>query len=288
MATHGSGDDLGRFGELAYRLFDRLPMWAGLAIPFGVFIATLETAEALLGAWRSSLPWLRPALVYDVFAFGLVPLIAFTFAFLVSELAFITYISKGGRWKLLHLQKSLRDIRSLPPRDFERLVGAAYEQMGYRVDYAVEGQDGGFDLLMRRGSEKALVQCKNWYRGWTGVSEVRELYGVATSEGAAKSIFVTSGVFTEEAIAFAKRKPLELLDGEDLLTLIDSIHGSSVSRPTGARSVSSIPILDVNSEKRCPICGAPTIRKTAHRGEHAGTPFWSCSRFPDCAGIAPG
>jgi hypothetical protein len=34
----------------------------------------------------------------------------------------------------------------------------------------------------------------------------------------------------------------------------------------------------------CPQCHAPMVRKTARRGRHAGEPFWSCSRFPQCRG----
>ena len=34
----------------------------------------------------------------------------------------------------------------------------------------------------------------------------------------------------------------------------------------------------------CPECGSPMRKITARKGPHAGRPFWSCSRYPDCKG----
>jgi restriction system protein len=287
MAPHGSGYDFGWFGERAYRLFGRLPEWIGFTIPIALFVGLLEGGEALLFYLRGSTGWLGSDAMYRFWALWVAPILAFLIAIVVFEMALLTYVLKSGRWKLLHLQKSMQDIRSLPPREFERLVGAAYEQQGYRVDYANDGKDGGIDLIMRRGAETVLVQCKNWYRGWTGAPEVRELYGVLTSEHGSKAVFVTSGVFSDEAIAFARAKPLALIDGEALLDMIETVQESVRPLADRPRIAESPKELDLNVGKLCPICGSATVRKTARRGENAGTAFWSCSRFPDCYGIAP-
>ena len=286
MAKHGSGQDLGRFGELSYRFFRRLPDWVGFAVPIGLFLVVLGLGDALAGTLHRSVGWLRADSTYEAFVFWVIPLLAFLAALLVFEMALITYFLRTGRWKLLHLQSSMRDIRSLSPRDFERLVGAAYEQQGYSVGYAAGGQDGDIDLMMRRGRETALVQCKNWYRSWTGVPEVRELFGVMTAEKATRGILVTSGVFSDEAIAFAKGKPLHLVDGEALHEMIESVQGS-VGTPKKEMRAPALPAAALNNEKLCPICKSATIRKVARRGDNAGNSFWSCSRFPQCYGIAP-
>ena len=34
----------------------------------------------------------------------------------------------------------------------------------------------------------------------------------------------------------------------------------------------------------CPKCGAPMRKRTARSGPNAGSPFWGCSRWPDCDG----
>jgi len=37
----------------------------------------------------------------------------------------------------------------------------------------------------------------------------------------------------------------------------------------------------------CPECGKPMRLRTARKGPHAGTSFWSCSGYPDCLGTRP-
>ncbi len=47
-------------------------------------------------------------------------------------------------------------------REFELLVGEAYRLQGYRVTETGGGADGGIDLALTKGTEKFLVQCKQW------------------------------------------------------------------------------------------------------------------------------
>lgn len=50
-------------------------------------------------------------------------------------------------------------------RDYERYTGWRYENMGYLVTYngILSGkQDGGIDLVCKKGSEILLIQCKCW------------------------------------------------------------------------------------------------------------------------------
>ncbi len=64
-------------------------------------------------------------------------------------------------------------------REFERLVGEAYRLQGYQVtETGGGGADGGIDLVLTKGNEKFLVQCKQWKAYKVGVEVVRELYGV--------------------------------------------------------------------------------------------------------------
>ena len=43
------------------------------------------------------------------------------------------------------------------------------------------GTDGGVDLVLRRGNDKFLVQCKQWKAFKVPVQPMRELYGVMTA-----------------------------------------------------------------------------------------------------------
>ena len=90
------------------------------------------------------------------------------------------------------------------------------------------GADGGVDLVLRKGREKFLVQCKQWRAFKVGVAVVRELYGVMAAKGAAGGFVVTSGSFTEEAIEFASGRNVTLVDGPKLFGLIRQAQGAGL------------------------------------------------------------
>jgi four helix bundle suffix protein len=35
----------------------------------------------------------------------------------------------------------------------------------------------------------------------------------------------------------------------------------------------------------CPLCGKPTVLRTAKSGKNAGKQFWGCTAYPDCRGV---
>jgi hypothetical protein len=45
-------------------------------------------------------------------------------------------------------------------REFELLVAATFQLRGYEVSQTESGRDGGVDLVLRRGLDKFVVQCK--------------------------------------------------------------------------------------------------------------------------------
>ena len=77
---------------------------------------------------------------------------------------------------------------------------------------------------MRKDGKVTFVQCKHWKTNNVGVKVVRELYGVMKAKNADRGIVVTYGSFTQDACAFAKGKPLELVDGKQLLALIEEVQ----------------------------------------------------------------
>lgn len=110
-------------------------------------------------------------------------------------------------------------------REFEMLVGEGFRLQGYQViETGGGGADGGIDLVLSRpgknGSEKFLVQCKQWRAHKVGVDVVRELYGVMAARGATGGFVVTTGRFTDEALAFANGRNVKLVDGPKLHGLI--------------------------------------------------------------------
>lgn len=174
-------------------------------------------------------------------------------------------------------------------REFEALVGEAYRRQGWRAAETDSGPDGGVDLVLRRDRERLFVQCKHWRAQRVGVKVVRELKGVIAQAGATGGVVVTSGGFTQEAVAFAQAAGITLLDGVELQRLAREVRHHHRQRAT--RIEPAIP--DAASEgpdeatPACPQCGAAMLLREAKRGPNAGRHFWGCKEFPKCRGTRP-
>lgn len=116
--------------------------------------------------------------------------------------------------------------------DFEHLIRELFERefsaSGGEVKVTRASRDGGVDAIafdpdpIRGG--KIVIQAKR-YTATVGVSAVRDLYGTVMNEGATKGILVTTSDFGPDAYAFANGKPLTLLNGANLLHLLEK-HGT--------------------------------------------------------------
>jgi len=115
--------------------------------------------------------------------------------------------------------------------DFENLIREIFEKEfmsnGGEVKITRASRDGGVDAIafdpdpIRGG--KIVIQAKR-YTNTVGVSAVRDLFGTVHNEGATKGILVTTSVYGPDAYEFAKGKPLTLLNGSELLFLLQK-HG---------------------------------------------------------------
>lgn len=180
-------------------------------------------------------------------------------------------------------------------REFELLVGESFRLQGYQVqETGGGGPDGGIDLVLSRpgknGSEKFLVQCKQWRAYKVGVDVVRELYGVMAAKGATGGFVVTSGRFTDEAVQFASGRNVTLVDGPKLHGLIRQAQASakpSSSARTTAPAAAPAPVSTSAEVPTCPTCAKPMARRMAKRGMNAGAEFWGCTAYPACRGTRP-
>lgn len=178
-------------------------------------------------------------------------------------------------------------------RQFEMLVGEGFRLQGYQVaETGGGGADGGVDLVLtkpgKNGSEKFLVQCKQWRAYKVGVDVVRELYGVMAAKGATGGFVVTSGRFTDEAVSFASGRNVTLVDGPKLHGLLRQAQAgaerSPAQKPAGPMAHPPAPSAQALA---CPLCAKPMVRRTAKRGTNAGNEFWGCTGYPTCRGTRP-
>ena len=115
--------------------------------------------------------------------------------------------------------------------DFEHLIRELFEKEfgthGGEVKVTQASRDGGVDAVIFdpdpiRGG-KIVVQAKR-YTNIVGVAAVRDLYGTVINEGAMKGILITTSDYGPDAFHFAKDKPLTLMNGANLLYLVEK-HG---------------------------------------------------------------
>jgi restriction system protein len=119
------------------------------------------------------------------------------------------------------------NLAAMDWEDFEHLCRELFEKAfagsGAEVKVTQASRDQGVDAVIfdpdvLRGG-KIVVQAKR-YTNTVDVSAVRDLYGAIINEGATKGILVTTSHYGPDAYGFAKDKPITLLNGEELLGLL--------------------------------------------------------------------
>ncbi len=240
---------------------NRLPWWACIILAIGSYLVLHMIAS-------------RPAVsvkgvnqLGDAMAHGLVTTLAMfgqyilPFAFGIGALLSGIDTIRGKKlYENIESRSDVAALKEITWEDFERLVGEYYRRKGFLVTReGGNGSDGGIDLMLRRGKEMYLVQCKQWRAFKVGVQPVREFYGVMAARSATGGYFVTSGIYTEDAQAFARGLNLELIDGHKLRKMIDEARQQPVASSIKKESHKILPT--------CPECGADMKKRVARQGK---------------------
>jgi restriction system protein len=100
--------------------------------------------------------------------------------------------------------------------------------MGLETRQTRASRDGGVDCVAYDTRPifggKVVIQAKR-YKNTVGVSAVRDLFGTLQNEGASKGILVTTSGYGKASFEFAQNKPIELIDGGNLLYLLEEHAG---------------------------------------------------------------
>ena len=260
----------------------RLPWWGGVVLAIVSYIVLHRLAVPPKTV-------VHPGQVGQLMVQTWVAALAFAGQFVLPPLclvaAVVSFLRRRKREALVSgvaSSHSADALHGMTWKEFEMLVGEAFRLQGFAVtEIGGGGADGGVDLVLRKGSEVSLVQCKQWKATQVGVQVVRELFGVMAARGAAQGFVVTSGSFTADARSFADGRNIRLVDGAKLFGLIQQARRSlQTSRPADPPTFAQPPQVP-----ECPKCRAPMVRRTAQKGSNAGSQFWGCSTFPRCRGV---
>lgn len=269
-SAQGKGSDMGRRRQNGLELVASLPWPAGIVFGILAFVAirygvgwyfassgspiTQEMGRQLLsGGMFAPLAWMALAICW----LG----------------ALLSYVASRKRKQLLDAQTGLDSLRAMNWREFEMLVGEAFRRRGYAVEETgLGGADGGIDLILHKDGRRELVQCKQWRSMQVNVSVVREMWGLAAHHGVDAVKIVSVGEFTRDAVAFARGKPIDLINGSRLVELVREVRAiSRLEANEPAATGTSI----------CPVCSAEMM---VRRNRTTGQSFWGCSKYPRCRG----
>ena len=264
-----------------------LPWWAGVAIAVVGYVVLHRLAVPV------QVTSVQPGQVSQLVTQSLISAVATVGQYLVPFIGLVgAAMSFFRRRQRIALVTDVAQARSADAldgmswREFELLVGEAFRLQGYRVtENGGGGPDGGIDLALTKGTEKFLVQCKQWKAYKVSVDVVRELYGVMAAKGAAGGFVVTSGRFTDDARKFAEGRNVHLVDGPKLFSMIKQAKQSlaATAQPTTSKPQMATP--RAVAATSCPLCSSAMVKRTARNGSNAGNEFWGCSTFPKCRGV---
>jgi len=122
------------------------------------------------------------------------------------------WLEKRRTKKWLEEHKILEEWKKLSGKEFEEIVAAIFEKLGYRTKIK---RNGGIDIIAWKDKKQFPIQCKQMEK--VIPDDVRAFWGSIqdqVSKGKIeKGFFVTTGSFTEGVKEWVKDKPIEFING---------------------------------------------------------------------------
>ncbi|MCD5327962.1 restriction endonuclease [Chromobacterium piscinae] len=204
-----------------YHYLVESPWWVSVSIAFGgaCFFGVIAKHLHVPGYRINAI---SQAFDRALHASGLLNLIGLGVVLFAVLCALQAYRRQRQRALLFDRNRNLWKIKNLSWQQFELLIGEAYRRQGYTVcETGQGGADGGVDLILHKDKEMILVQCKQWQTTSVGAKIVREMFGLMHAHRASSVKIISTGRFTKQATAFAHDKPIELIGGEQLVSLLN-------------------------------------------------------------------
>ncbi len=125
-------------------------------------------------------------------------------------------------WNQLKVYKERKRFYNMTPRDFEFYV-AVFLQITreFKTQVTKASKDGGKDIIAYDGKEKIYVEVKHW-KGNVGRPAIQKLEGAMSADRIKRGYFITSSGFTKDALAYANKTNITLIDGNELIRQMHS------------------------------------------------------------------
>lgn len=132
-------------------------------------------------------------------------------------------LDEEKRLAWLRAQNQLDTLILLDPTQFELRVVQLFKDLHYQVEHRGKTGDGGVDLtLLAKDGTRWVIQCKRYAKHKNvGQPEIRDLFGTMMHENADRASLITTSDFTPKAREFAEGKPITLINGDELIKLLE-------------------------------------------------------------------
>ena len=159
-------------------------------------------------------------------------------ALIFAVLGISTLMREMRMMKFIEAASNPETLRSMRAQQFESYLMMLFALDGYSSRLAIDEvhrQDDA-DLILTHKKQTILLQFNHFDEDWLGVKPIQSLQKGAAALRADRAIAVTLGQVSEEALAFANRKGVELIGMEGLLLI--------ASRVTGTESRKEAPVVE--------------------------------------------
>jgi hypothetical protein len=115
---------------------------------------------------------------------------------------------------------TIHDIDGMEGIEFELVLKALFQNMGYSAVITPPTNDYGADLILSIPGQRISVQAKNW-EGNVGIDAVQQVVSTLKHYDTQRGIVVCSSDFTNQAITLAASNHVELWNRDKLIEMLN-------------------------------------------------------------------
>jgi len=155
----------------------------------------------------------------------------------VVALAFLapatfSFLKSNKQKKLHELREDIKEIQELSWPELNDVVAKAYAKEGYLIlDNDSYTSDPSIDLVMRKSANLYLLQSRYWRNRKVSLREVKKLFALMHEKQASGIFLLTTGIVTKNARSYSIGRPINLVDGIQLVELFYSTKQDDSSSP---------------------------------------------------------
>jgi len=195
----------------------QIPWWVSVTLSVSFYVVL-----------KFAVPYLekQSAMVTEVHV-SLGPLLAPVVALAFLAPVTFSFLKSNRRKKLIELKEEIQAIQDLSWPRFKELVAEAFRHKGFTImENSTFTSDPSVDLVLRKSANLHLVQCRYWQNRKLGKREVKNLLDLMQAKQASSAYLLTTGIFSNEARHYAAGRPVSLLDGIELVSLLGNLNNS--------------------------------------------------------------